>query len=364
MHKILQQIQNQLLLLNLDANLFEVIVKWLRTELTYTSNNIEGNTLTREETALTVEDGITSGAKPIKDYMEAKNHAEAFDYVVSLVKQEKISYEDVVLKIHSLILSGMNDENKGRYRTVRVRIAGSNAVLPNPLKVPQLMEEFAERLDSKPDNASKALEAHYQLVKIHPFVDGNGRTARLLMNLILMRCGLLPLIVPPIERKRYISSISSRVVNYSIGSNSISACGATTLFGYHKYMLRLLGKSMNLYVKLFGANNKETDHPLLTIGKFAKHCGVPISTIRYYLRIKKLEPYSYTNAGYMLFSREQASVTLDSSTLAESACSTGITHTEAVATSKIVLAHNEEEGEAISACVADTEAISACVADT
>jgi Fic family protein len=323
MYKTFRQIKNQLLLLSLDASLFEVIVKWLRTELTYTSNSIEGNTLTREETALTVEDGITSGAKPIKDYMEAKNHAEAFDYVVSLVKQEKIFYEDVILKIHSLILSGINDENKGRYRTVRVRIAGSNAVLPNPLKVPYLMEKLAKKLDSKPDSVSKALEAHYQLVKIHPFVDGNGRTARLLMNLILMRCGLLPLIVSPIERKRYIASISSRtqmasppasthasvVFNVETKSKLVNACGATTLLTYHKYMLRLLGKSMNLYVKLFGANNIETDHPLMTIGKFAKHCGVPISTIRYYLRIKKLEPHSYTNAGYMLFSQEQVRTT-------------------------------------------------------
>jgi hypothetical protein len=189
-----------------------------------------------------------------------------------------------------MILNGIDDQNKGRYRSVRVRIAGSNAVLPNPLKVPSLMEEFAGKLNDRPDDALKALEVHYRLVEIHPFTDGNGRTARLLMNLILLRAGYLPLIIPPRERRRYIASINSR-----------NASG--DLFGYYRYMLKTLAKSMDLYVKLFGATKE--DSPLMTIGEFAKNCGVPVSTIRYYLRIKKLEPRSYKNAGYMLFSPEQ-----------------------------------------------------------
>jgi Fic family protein len=90
MYKIFKQVQELSQKISRDS--FEVIVKWLRVELTYTSNNIEGNTLTRTETALTVEEGLTSGSKPIKDYLEAKNHAEAFDYIVSLVGQEKMQY--------------------------------------------------------------------------------------------------------------------------------------------------------------------------------------------------------------------------------------------------------------------------------
>jgi Fic family protein len=291
MYKIFKQIQE--LLLQISPESFEAIMKWLRVELTYTSNHIEGNTLTREETALTVEEGLTSGSKPIKDYLEAKNHAEAFDYIVSLISQEKINYEDVILKIHSLILNGIDDNNKGRYRNVRVRIAGADIVLPNPLKVPDLMRDFAEKLDKKPNSLLKALEAHYKLVEIHPFADGNGRTARLLMNLILMRAGYWPMVITPIERKRYISSINSRNTNGN-------------LFGYHRYMLRVLKKSLNVYVKMFGKQEAESDAPLMTIGEFAKYCGMPQSTLRYYLRIKKLEPASYTNSGYMLFSKEQA----------------------------------------------------------
>ena len=185
MHKIFKQIQE--LRLQISMTSFKAIIKWLRVELTYTSNHIEGNTLTREETALSVEEGLTSGSKSIKDYLEAKNHAEAFDYIVSLTNQEKINYEDIILKIHSLILNGIDDNNRGRYRNVRVRIAGTDVVLPNPLKVPDLMRGFAEKLDKKPDSLLKAFEAHYKLVEIHPFIDGNGRTARLLMNLILIR---------------------------------------------------------------------------------------------------------------------------------------------------------------------------------
>ena len=268
------------------------IIKWLKTELTYTSNHIEGNTLTREETALTVEEGITSGSKPLKDYIEAKNHANAFEYILSLVNEEKLAYEKIILNIHSIILNGINDELKGRYRTVRVRISGSNVVLPNPLKVPDLMKKFSDKLDQKKDSILKAIEAHYKLVEIHPFIDGNGRTARLLMSLILLRSQVFPILIQPKERKRYLSHINER--NFK-----------GRIFPYYSYMLGLLDKSLKMYEAMFGTTSDSEDE-LLTIGKFAKFCGVPISTIRYYLRIKKLEPRSYTNAGYMLFNKEQA----------------------------------------------------------
>ena len=270
------------------------VIKWLKTELTYTSNHIEGNTLTREETALTIEEGITSGSKPLKDYIETKNHAEAFEYVISLTDEEKISYEKVLLNIHSIILNGINDEFKGRYRNVRVRISGSNVVLPNPLKVPELMKKFSDMLDQKEDGILKAIDAHYKLVEIHPFIDGNGRTARLLMSLILLRAQVFPILIQPKERKRYLSHINERNLKGKI-------------FPYYNYMLNLLDKSLKMYDAMFGEGS-DSENELLTIGKFAKFCRVPVSTVRYYLRIKKLEPRSYTNAGYMLFDKEQSAV--------------------------------------------------------
>lgn len=293
MYKILDAIREKQSRFKDSAQRNEVI-KWLKTELTYTSNHIEGNTLTREETALTIEEGITSGSKPLKDYIEAKNHADAFEYTLSLVNEEKIAYEKVILNIHRIILNGINDEFKGRYRTVRVRISGSNVVLPNPLKVPELMKKFSDKLDQKKDGILKAIEAHYKLVEIHPFIDGNGRTARLLMSLILLRSQVFPILIQPKERKRYLSHINERNLKGKI-------------FSYYSYMLSLLDKSLKIYEAMFGTTSDSEDE-LLTIGKFAKFCGVPISTIRYYLRIKKLEPSSYTNAGYMLFNKEQAVV--------------------------------------------------------
>lgn len=293
MYKILDAIREKQSRFKDSAQRNEVI-KWLKTELTYTSNHIEGNTLTREETALTIEEGITSGSKPLKDYIEAKNHAEAFEYTLSLVNEEKIAYEKVILNIHRIILNGINDEFKGRYRTVRVRISGSNVVLPNPLKVPELMKKFSDKLDQKKDGILKAIEAHYKLVEIHPFIDGNGRTARLLMSLILLRSQFFPILIQPKERKRYLSHINERNLKGKI-------------FSYYSYMLSLLDKSLKIYEAMFGTTSDSEDE-LLTIGKFAKFCGVPISTIRYYLRIKKLEPSSYTNAGYMLFDKKQAAV--------------------------------------------------------
>jgi predicted transcriptional regulator len=108
-----------------------------------------------------------------------------------------------------------------------------------------------------------------------------------------MRVGYLPMVIAPIERKRYISNINSRNTKGN-------------LLGYYRYMLRILKKSLDVYVKMFGKQEAESNATLMTIGEFAKYCGVPVSTVRYYLRIKKLEPISYTNSGYMLFSREQA----------------------------------------------------------
>ena len=188
-----------------------VLQKWLKTELAYTSNAIEGNTLTRRETVRAIEENIASGGKPIKDYLEARNHAAAYDFVIEHAKGRKAVDESVVLKIHALILAGIDGVNAGFYRTVRVRLLGSRTVLPNPLKVPGLMEEFGQWLaTTKGDAVEKAFEAHYRLVTIHPFVDGNGRAARLLMNLILMMDGYCPVIIRPVDRKRYLSSLETR----------------------------------------------------------------------------------------------------------------------------------------------------------
>lgn len=142
-----------------------------------------------------IEKGLTVGGKSLKEHLEATNHAGALKFVRSLIRKKpwRISGQDI-LGVHGLILRGVDDENAGRFRNVPVRISGSAVVMPNPRKVPELMEDFLAWLGEKHDLHPVALagEAHYRLVSIHPFTDGNGRTARLLMNLLLMQQGYPP----------------------------------------------------------------------------------------------------------------------------------------------------------------------------
>ena len=194
----------------LPKELLNNLNQWFKIELTYTSNAIEGNTLTSSETAIVVEKGLTIGGKTVKEHLEAINHAFAFDYILELARssQDKISLNDV-LDIHRLVLRYIDDENAGRLRKVMVRIAGSDVQLPDPVKVPELMNDFIAWLHSAKDHPVViAADAHLKLVSIHPFVDGNGRTARLLMNLLLMQKGYPPALIVPQERNEYIDSLA------------------------------------------------------------------------------------------------------------------------------------------------------------
>lgn len=219
--------------------LIKSLEEWFRIELTYTSNAIEGNTLTRQETALVVEEGITVQGKSLTEHQEAINHALAWDFIHTLIrkKREELTAHDI-LSIHSIILNKIDDLNKGRYRTVPVRLRGSETILPNALKVPDLMEDFFRWLQSNisehPVNIS--IDAHFKLVSIHPFIDGNGRTARLLMNLLLMQSGYPPAIIRKEDRGMYINSLEK---------------GQTKghLDDYYNLMYEAIDRSLDLYLE-------------------------------------------------------------------------------------------------------------------
>lgn len=184
--------------------------EWLKVELTYTSNAIEGNTLSRQETALVIEKNITVEGKTIEEHLEAKNHGEALDFIKSFIqKKRKVITEQNILDIHKIILQKIDDKNAGKYRSVAVRIAGSLAVMPNPLKVPELMTEFMAWLRGEnSDHPVKiSADAHFKIVSIHPFTDGNGRTARILMNILLEQEGYPTAIIRKEDRKDYINSL-------------------------------------------------------------------------------------------------------------------------------------------------------------
>ena len=182
-----------------------ILARWYDVELTYTSNAIEGNTLTRSETAIVLEKGITIGGKPLADHLEAVGHKDALDYARSVGRDGAALRENDVRQIHALVLGRSEPGKAGRYATVPRMISGSALVLPSPA----LMGDFGRWLASAPASAETAFAAHERLVTIHPFEDGNGRTARLLMNLVLFRGGYPPVAIGPEHRADYIAGLEA-----------------------------------------------------------------------------------------------------------------------------------------------------------
>lgn len=178
--------------------------KYYDVELTYTSNAIEGNTLTHRETAEVIEHGITVGGKALKDHLEALDHYEAVLWMRELAGGAAPVGEDIVRELHRRIVARSQPGIGGIYSPHPRRVAGSPVVFPNPLKIPDLMGAFGRSLQQAPATPEAAFDAHFRLTAIHPFSDGNGRTARLLMNLLLIRAGYAPIAVRPEDRQRYL----------------------------------------------------------------------------------------------------------------------------------------------------------------
>ena len=177
-------------------------------EWTYNSNGIEGNTLTLRETQVVLE-GITVGGKSIKEHLEAINHEKAILFLDDLVKDNEPISEWNIKNIHQLILKDIDNENAGRYRKENVTIKGATHIPPDYLKVPELMGKLILTYNtwSEYHPIIQAALLHGELVKIHPFVDGNGRTSRLLMNLVLMNNGYNPVIIKKESRLKYYEAL-------------------------------------------------------------------------------------------------------------------------------------------------------------
>ena len=178
-------------------------------EYTYNSNAIEGNTLTLQETALVLE-GVTIDKKPLKDHLEAVGHRDAFLYVQDLVKNNVPFSESIIKQIHTLILMD-RPEDRGVYRRIPVRIMGAYHVPPDPILVPEQMENLVAEfsINKKMHPIERAALFHLKFEGIHPFVDGNGRTGRLILNLMLMQAGYPPVNVKYSDRKRYYEAFDS-----------------------------------------------------------------------------------------------------------------------------------------------------------
>ncbi|OGK09729.1 cell filamentation protein Fic [Candidatus Roizmanbacteria bacterium RIFCSPHIGHO2_01_FULL_35_10] len=283
----------------LPVELVKNLDDWFRIELTYSSNAIEGNTLTRFETALVVEKGLTVNGKTLKEHLEAINHAGALDFIKELVKKKRPEItEKNVLDIHAGILRKIDDANVGRYRNVGVRIAGVPVALPNPLKVPDLMRKFYQWLHNKnPDHPVKiGADAHLRFVTIHPFADRNGRTARLLLNLLLLQQGYPPALIRKEERRNYINAVGKAQLE-----------GDTK--DYYEVIYKAVDRSFNIYLEALnpqsdrGEKIMSGEKQLLRIGELAQETREPVPTIRHWTEVGVLEVKEFTDKGYQLYSR-------------------------------------------------------------
>lgn len=185
--------------------------EYYRVGLTYTSNALEGNSLTESETKVVIEDGLTIEGKPLRDHYEAVGHAKAYDYIYNITEKEGLAEEDI-LCLHRLFYQQIDSEKAGHYRNVKVYISGSRYAVAAVSKIPDEMQKLVRwynENEKKLHPVELAATLHQRFVFIHPFVDGNGRVARLLMNLALLRNGYTIAIIPAILRHEYIYSLET-----------------------------------------------------------------------------------------------------------------------------------------------------------
>lgn len=182
----------------------------LMMEWTYHSNGIEGNTLTLQETRIILSDGLTVGGKSLREHFETLNHHEAIQVLETMVNAKYRMNSKDILHIHALVLQRIEREYAGRYRNAGVRITGANFTPPNALKVDALMDELIDWVNQEKELPLivRATIFHQRMVWIHPFFDGNGRTVRLMFNLILMSGGYPPAIILQQDRKKYYDALN------------------------------------------------------------------------------------------------------------------------------------------------------------
>ncbi|MEZ7498604.1 Fic family protein [Flavobacterium sp. Arc3] len=230
----------------LPAIALNKIKKSLSIEWTYNSNSIEGNTMSLRETQMVLQEGITIKGKSLREHFETHNHDKAIAYLFSIVNADYVLRSIDILSLHGLVLRSIEDDFAGRLRNGGVRISGANFVPPNANKVSDLLDELIDFINTNPlglNDIELAAVFHHKLVWIHPFFDGNGRTVRLAMNLVLMRCGFPPAIILKNDQKKYYEAL-----NQANGGN------------YQKLtllMCQALERTLNIYLNALPGNDTE-----------------------------------------------------------------------------------------------------------
>lgn len=261
---ILKRMEQKLLLIKskrpLSAALVQKLKEQFSFEFTYNSNAIEGNKLTLKETYLVVQDGLTVKGKSFKDHLEAKNHHEAIHFLYDLIEHGKrhTLSEHLIRSLQQLIIKEIEDSEAGRYRQGNVLITGSSHRPPDAYEVPNLMREllsWIKKNEKKLHPVQLAALAHHKLVNIHPFTDGNGRTARLFMNLMLMQKGYPMVVILKNDRKKYYQALER------------ADRGKTD--DIEKFIAQAVERSMSIYIKAIqsGTGAKEK---LVKLSELAK----------------------------------------------------------------------------------------------
>lgn len=237
----------------LSSFVVEKIKSEMSLEWTYHSNHMEGNTLSLNETRVVLEDGMTIKGKSLREHFEILNHHEAIDFVTSLIKPDYRMTETDILDVHKIVMTKIEKEFAGRYRNGGVRISGANFIPPNAIKVNDLMQSLVERVNAFVSHWPPAYLVtifHHHFVHIHPFFDGNGRTVRLMMNVLLMNAGYPPAIILHQDRKKYYEAL-----------NQANQGQYAKLF---ILILQAMERSLNIYLHAFPSNDAEDDFALIS----------------------------------------------------------------------------------------------------
>lgn len=283
--EILARLDEKLGRLNSFRPLPSAIVRKLREqfelEMTYNSNAIEGNSLTLKETFLVVSEGLTIKGKPLKDHLEAKGHSEALDYLYDLTAQENQEplSEKEIRELNGIVMRDIDRDWAGRYRNSNVIIGGATHTPPEAFEVPQLMRELVDWQTTVGQNlhpVELAAVFHHRLVHIHPFFDGNGRTTRLAMNVVLLRAGFPLVVILKNDRKRY----------YRL----LSGADRGDLMPFARFIAQAVQRTLDIYLKVLTPAS-QTKEKFITLAELANGSSFSAKYLNLLARDGKLEAH-------------------------------------------------------------------------
>lgn len=265
----------------LPQSAVEKLREHFKIEMTYNSNAIEGNSLTLKETFLVINEGITVKGKPLKDHLEAKDHHAALEFLYEFVEHQKqqTCSEHLIRTLHQLVTRETEEEWAGRYRESNVFITGADHTPPDALDVPQQMKNLIrwfEANQKKLHIVELAALLHHHLVFIHPFLDGNGRTARLVMNLVLMKEGYPLVVILKNDRKKYY-----RVLSEADKGNPKALV---------QFTARAVERSLDIYLKTLLPTSKKREK-FLPLSQIAKRSPYSAKYLNLLVRQGKLEAH-------------------------------------------------------------------------